>query len=383
MSAQKSGAAEATANENSTVQISQVLQNPVPLLEDSLKALQADMRLGWWVLLGGALFFMLWASLVPLQEGVPSQATVVIETKRKSVQHMQGGIVSDVLVKEGQWVEQGQEILRLDSAQAKAMYETAKQNLAALRENLVAQQAIYSGLTQAEKHRRDQRALLEKEMSGLRQIVQEGFAPQVQLYQLERSISDLDAMLADLKSNQQKTRQSILEIEHQMQAAQLKQVAAQNDLSRTTLFAPVNGQVVGMNIQSAGGVIQPAEKIMDIVPKDELLVIEAKINPQYVDRLRVGGKADVRFSSFANTPLLVVEADLVSVSGDVLVDAVSHQSYYLSRLSISEKGRKQLDGKPLHAGMGVEVVLHIGERTLLQYLLHPLTKRLAASMKEQ
>ena len=94
MSAQKPGAAEATANENSTVQISQVLQNPVPLLEDSLKALQADMRLGWWVLLGGAIFFILWASLVPLQEGVPSQATVVIETKRKSVQHMQGGIVS-------------------------------------------------------------------------------------------------------------------------------------------------------------------------------------------------------------------------------------------------------------------------------------------------
>jgi protease secretion system membrane fusion protein len=67
----------------------------------------------------------------------------------------------------------------------------------------------------------------------------------------------------------------------------------------------------------------------------------------------------------------------------VLVDAQTHQNYYLARLAISEKGLKQLDGKPLHAGMGVEVVLHVGERTLLQYLLHPLTKRLAASMKEQ
>jgi protease secretion system membrane fusion protein len=383
MSNQKLGAAEKNATDDSMRQISHVLQSPAPLLDDSLSALRADMRLGWWVLLAGALFFMVWASFVPLQEGVPSQATVVIETKRKSVQHMQGGIVSDVMVKEGQWVEQGQELLRLDSAQTKAMYETAKQSLAALRENLVAQQAIYTGLVQAEKHRRDQRAALEKEMTGLRQVVQEGFAPRVQLYQLERSISDLDAMLVELKSNQQKTRQSILEIEHQIQAAQMKQVAAQSDLARVSIFAPVKGQVVGMNVQSSGAVIQPAEKIMDIVPKDELLVIEAKINPQYVDRLRVGSQADVRFSSFANTPLLVVDANLLSFSGDVLVDAQTHQNYYLARLAISEKGLKQLDGKPLHAGMGVEVVLHVGERTLLQYLLHPLTKRLAASMKEQ
>lgn len=383
MSSDESGHGIKIVTDDTPRQIAQLLNSPVPLIEDSENALQSAMRLGWWVLLGGSVFFMIWASMVPLQEGVPSQASVVIETKRKSVQHMQGGIVSEVLVKEGDWVNQGQELLRLDAAQTLAVYETAKQSLASLQENLSAQQAMYAGLLQTEKHRRDQRSLLEREMTGLRQVVQEGFAPQVQLYQLERSIADLDALLAELKSNQHKARQSVLEIEHQIQAGRLKMVAAQNDMDRSTIVASVNGQVVGMNIQSSGAVIQPAEKIMDIVPKDELLVIEAKINPQYVDRLKLGSMADVRFSSFANSPLLVVESELLSVSGDVLIDNVTHQSYYLARLKITPKGMRQLDDKALHAGMGVEVVLHIGERTLLQYLLHPLTKRLAASMKEQ
>jgi len=358
-------------------------RQPQDASQDVEAMLHQTLKVGWRVLAFGFVFFVLWASLVSLDEGVPFSGTVVIETKRKTLQHMQGGIVSDVLVKEGQWVQKGDELLRLDATSAQANYETAKQNLAGQKETLLAQEALLVGLVQGERMRLEQKKLLEREQAGLVEVVKEGYAPQVQLYQLERSIADVNASLADIQANQKKTKQTILEIRHQLLAAEKKLASAQTDLGRMQLFANVSGQVVGMNIQSPGAVIQPAEKILDIVPENESLVIEAKVNPQYVDRLRIGDKADVRFSSFAHSPLLVAQAELLSVSGDVLMDPVTHQPYYLARLALTEQGLRKLGGRDLQAGMAVEVVLLTGERTMLSYLLHPLTKRLAATMKEQ
>lgn len=350
---------------------------------DAEQMLRHAIQTGWRVLALGFVFFLLWASLISLDEGVPFSGTVVIETKRKTLQHMQGGIVSEVLVKEGQWVQKGDELIRLDATLARANYESARQNLAGIKENLLAQEALLAGLAQGERMRLEQKRLLERELSGLVEVVKEGYAPQVQLYQLERSIADVNASVADLQANQKKTKQSILEMQHQLVAAEKKLLAAESDLNRMQLFATVSGQVVGMNIQSHGAVIQPAEKILDIVPENESLVIEAKVSPQYVDRIRVGDKADVRFSSFAHSPLLVAEAELRSIAGDVLMDQVTHQPYYLARLALTEQGLRKLGERDMQAGMAVEVVLLTGERTLLSYLLHPMSKRLAATMKEQ
>jgi membrane fusion protein, protease secretion system len=130
-------------------------------------------------------------------------------------------------------------------------------------------------------------------------------------------------------------------------------------------------------------VIQGGQKIMDIVPDDEPLLLETRIPPHLVDRIHAGLPVDVRFNSFANSPQLVVEGKVISVSADLLTDQPTNQSYYLARVRLTPDGVKKLGNRVLQPGMPVDVVLKTGERSMLTYLLHPLVKRMAASLKEE
>ena len=122
---------------------------------------------------------------------------------------------------------------------------------------------------------------------------------------------------------------------------------------------------------------------MDIVPVDQFLLIEARVQPHLIDRVHAQLPVDVRFSGFAHTPQLVVEGKVVSVSADLRVDQHTGVGYYLARVGVTPEGYKKLGKRQLQSGMPVEVVFLTGERSLLTYLLHPLTKRLASSMKEE
>jgi protease secretion system membrane fusion protein len=107
------------------------------------------------------------------------------------------------------------------------------------------------------------------------------------------------------------------------------------------------------------------------------------VKPQLIDRLQPGLMADVRFQAFANTPQLVVESKLVSVSGDLIIDPQRHnEAHYLALLKITDKGMKTLGSRVLQPGMPAEIIVKTGEQTLLNYLLGPFLKRLASSMKE-
>jgi protease secretion system membrane fusion protein len=119
------------------------------------------------------------------------------------------------------------------------------------------------------------------------------------------------------------------------------------------------------------------------VPLDERLVLEARVAPHLIDRIHAGANVDVRFAAFAHSPQLVVEGVVDSISADILTDPSTNFSYYLARISITPEGGKTLGKRQLQAGMPVEVVIKTGERSLLTYLLHPLTKRVSASMKEE
>jgi protease secretion system membrane fusion protein len=159
--------------------------------------------------------------------------------------------------------------------------------------------------------------------------------------------------------------------------------AARDDLGRIDIKSPATGQVVAIAFQSAGGVVGPGQKLMDIVPQDQSLLIEARVAPHLIDKVRTGLNVDVRFSSFANSPQLVVDGKVVSVSNDLIVDTQTSVSYYLARIAVTNDGYAKLGKRQLQSGMPVEVVFITGERSMLTYLLHPLTKRLAASMKEE
>jgi protease secretion system membrane fusion protein len=130
-------------------------------------------------------------------------------------------------------------------------------------------------------------------------------------------------------------------------------------------------------------VIAPGQKLMDIVPANNTLLLETRIPPNLIDSVKAGLIADVRFSTFAHAPQLVVEGKVVSVSGDLITESQPPISYFLARVEVTPEGMKALGDRRMHPGMPAEIIIRTGERTMLTYLLNPLTRRLSASMKER
>lgn len=438
--------------------------DPAPAVDDP--SLHTDTgragRIGLWALALGFGGFLLWAALAPLDEGVAAPGMVAIDTKRKAVQHLTGGIVKEVLVREGERVKEGQVLIKLDAAVARANFETTRQrylSLRAMQARLLSEQSRGSviqwhpdlvagsadpliraqmttqeqlmaarrgalaadlqsfnesiqgqeGLIQAYQgmleSRKSQSALLNEELKNTRGLVTEGYAPRNRQFELERAVGDSNTAQAELQGNTIRSRRAIGEIrqraisrqqeyrkEIETQMAEVsrevlgeaeKYRSLENDLGRIDIKAPATGQVVGLAVQTSGGVIQPGQKLMDIVPNDAPLLLEARVQPQFIDRVHTGLPVDIRFSAFSHTPSLVVDGKVLSVSGDLIIDPQSNVSYYLARVSVTPEGLKKLGQRSMQPGMPAEVIFKTGERTLLTYLMGPLTKRVAASMKEE
>ncbi len=419
-------------------------------------------RIGLWALGVGFGGFLLWAALAPLDEGVPSQGQVAIDTKRKTVQHLSGGIIKEVLVGEGEQVKEGQLLIRLDDAAAKANFESVRQRylgMRAMQGRLLAEQAGQDvitfhpdlvaaagdplikqqmmnqeqlrqsrkaalradlqgieesiqgqqGLSQAYEgmmvSRRNQFSLLNEELSHTRGLVKEGYVPRNRQLELERQVSESSAAIAELQGNTIRAQRTMAELRQRSIARQQeyrkevesqladvtrealsdsgKFLALQDELARTEIRSPASGQVVALATQTVGGVIGPGQKLLDVVPANESLLLETRVLPHLIDRVHADMPVDVRFSSFAHSPQLVVQGKLVSVSADLLTDPQNGMTYYLARVVVTPEGLKKLGKRQMQPGMPVEVVLRTGERSLLTYLLHPLTKSIAASMNEE
>ncbi|MGV3494405.1 MAG: HlyD family type I secretion periplasmic adaptor subunit [Ramlibacter sp.] len=420
------------------------------------------MRIGLWALAIGFGGFLAWAALAPLDEGVVAPATVSIASNRKTVQHLSGGIVREVLVREGQQVREGQPLIRLDEAVARANHEASRQRylglravqsrlqaeqvgaatiawhpdllasqdpqvrqqmenqrqlllsrraalraeLQAIEEAIQGQQAMIQSYRSMLESRRSQLALLQDEVKNTSGLVQEGYAPRNRLLELQRMAAEMAASQAELQGNLMRAQQVISEqrqraivrqqeerrdVEQQLAdasrevtAEQEKLRAVENELTRTEIRSPAAGQVVGLAVHTVGGVIQPGQKLMDIVPSGEPLLLDAHVPPRFIDRLKEGLPVDIRLSAFAHSPQLVVEGRVNSISQDLVASENPNiPPFYLARVAVTPEGMRELGARQLQPGMPAEVVFRTGERSMLTYLLGPLTKRIAASMKEE
>ena len=421
---------------------------------------------GFLILILGFGIFLIWAAFAPLDEGVPTDGQVSIETKNKVMQHFSGGIVEKVNVKEGQFVKEGQVLLTIDSALTKAKFEEIRQHylglrssenrlvteqsggnqidfhqdltsfstdpnveakmidqkqLLATRQKLLqadvgqinqairTEQAAISGNQQLMQHKKSELQLVNQQLSDINSAVAEGYVPRAQQTELQQKAAQINGDIAQITSNTMKSRSVISELNSKISARkqseqkdieeQLSKVrlevdadaekfkALKDELSRTELKAPISGQIIGLQVQNSGAIIQPGQKLMNIVPVGEKLLLDAKIPPHLIDRIEVNQVADVRFSSFAHSPQLLVEGKVVSVSTDIISDPSSRDAllryYYLARVEVTDKGALMLGKNKLKPGMPVQIVIKTGERTFLTYLLHPFIKHISASLKEE
>ncbi len=425
------------------------------------RAIKAPIVRGFLIILitfGG---FGAWAMTAELSQAVIASGTLTVSGKSKEVQHLEGGIIREILVKDGDQVSTGDPLVRLDGTRQKAShsitqgrYDAARAAAARLmaerderetivfpndllvrrtdpdtaqtlktqeqtfevrkraqegkvsliRERIGQLEAEIKGLEAQAASRARQLTLLKDELAGLKELFEKGFAPATRIRSLEREMARLEGDRASDLAAIAKSRQAISEAELQItqeQTAFREQVvnelreqerqifdltnelgATTDTLRRTVVAAPTSGTVVGMSVHTVGAVIDPGQVLMEIVPEDDLLVIEARIRPQDIDSVTVGLDADVQLAALSQRDVGKLSGAVSYVSADSMADSRTGQPYFIAHVEIDQETVEIGDIK-LQPGMPADIFINTGARTPFAYLTSPLTDSLSRAWREQ
>jgi len=417
-------------------------------------------RIGALIILLGFVGFLIWAALAPLDAGVTASGTVVVESKRKTIQHLTGGIVEEILVRDGDHVKKGDVLIRLNRTQIEAQLLITRNQLISIkaiearllaertggtpdfshpiladRSNPVVMEAIETqtalfktrrkaledeqsildanikglrqqidGLQALERGKAEQIRLLREELDSLRPLLEKGYVPRNRVFELERTVAEISAQrsadianigraqsslnevqLKKLQSEQEFRKDVETELTNvQKEGATLSErlTALEDELSRVEIRAPADGIVVGLKVHTIGGVIRAGEPILDLVPENDALIIETRIQPHLIEKVAPGLEALVRFVAL-DTMNPVVKGEVLSVSADILTDQQTGMPYYSARVVIPSSELLRLKYDRITPGMPVDVVIKTGERSLLEYLLKPLMHHMFMAFKER
>lgn len=423
----------------------------------------APLRWGLLVLLLGFGGFAAWAGFAPLDAGVTAEATVQVAGNRKSVQHLEGGTIDELLVKEGDLVEQGQVLLRLNATRALAeqgvvsaqyivakvtegrllaerdgadtielapefverfkadprfkravaaqerLFKTRRDALQGeidiLRENLAGAEQQLAGLEQVQKSRKAQIGYINRELSGVRELAKEGYLPRNRMFELERDAAQLQAALSNDMVEAGRTRNQIAELKLRiMQRYQDYQKEVQSQLSEiqkegsalgdrllaldytvreTVIRAPIGGYVQNLSVHTVGGVIGPGTLLMEVVPLDATYLVQARVPVQSIDRVMPGLDVDITFPALNQRTIPNIPGKVLTVSADRLIDEATNIPYYLAQVEVTPEGVETLQNETIRAGMPAAVLIRLGERTMLNYLVKPFLERLDKAFKER
>jgi len=255
----------------------------------------------------------------------------------------------------------------------------------------------------------EQQRILDEELRGMRELEKKGFASTNRVRALERAQEELRgreaAMAAEVartgegmgetrmqsltlsRSRQQEIATELRDTQAKLSEVLPKLIAAREQLQRSMVRAPATGQVVGLTVFTVGGVVAPGQTLMEIVPGDRKLVIQASVDPRGADDVYPGQEARVRFSSVDDSAVPLLSGRVRTISADSFTDEVTGRSFFRAEVEVSpaelDEVRGILGNGTLRSGLPVEVVLAVRKRTALQYMLEPLYSHFWRSFREQ
>lgn len=274
------------------------------------------------------------AALAPIDRGTGFQGAIIVESKIKAIQHQRGGIAGYVHVVEGADVEAGALLVSLDT-------KTLDEQIAALK-------------SQAEAAGR-QLALIRRETATMTDLADRKLAARSRVLSLERQVAEVEKEAAGLTA-----RLSI----------------AEQELMRSEIRAPVAGRVLSLAVHGAGAVIAPGGTVLELVPKEDRLVIEGRLPPMHIDAVKPGLKAKVWLTSLSWREQRPLAAKLAWVSGDTVEDKRTGVPHYVARVELEETRAEIAKRVTLHPGMRAEILVVTGERTLLDQLIDPILRNI-------
>ncbi len=403
-------------------------------------------RFGYGIALALLILVFVWGAFAPLQSAAIAPGVVQVEGKRKAVQHFEGGIIDQIAVSNGDWVEEGQSLLILDAAAHNAERDILQGRLynqqaavdrlkaerddmpdVAIRSSLIeassmdarADNAISSekalffarladrlaeedvlesqkrGLELVLDAKTSVEASLQQEIIDLRALLADGYVDKQRLRELERAHAQLLGELADLEVSIEEAdlrisqlhkrfkRQVVDELVETLELlydVQQQYAAADDRVQRATIRAPISGHILNLTHNTVGAVIGSGEVILEIVPHIGSLMVEARISPMDIDRVKIGQSAEVRFSVFKDVYL--VSGSLTKLSPDRLIDQATDLPFYSAEIELLEEDLFLLDGMTLVPGMPAEVLIKTGERTMLGYVTSPMNRVFSRSLTE-
>lgn len=274
-----------------------------------------------------------------------------------------------------------------------------------LRERVGQLREEIGGLTSQQTSKGKEIVLIERELVGVRDLFQKNLIQINRLTQLEREGTRLDgergqliASVAQSKGKIAELELQILQIDQDLSSEVAKElrdvdgkigefverkITAEDQLKRIDIRAPQDGTVFQSNVHTVGGVITAGDAIMMVVPNADNLTVEAKVNPQDIDQLRVGQKALLRFTTFNQRTTPEIYGAVTRVSADITTDQRSGASYYTVRIGMSAEEIARLGEVRLVPGMPVEAFIQTGERTVMSYLVKPLYDQLSRAFREK
>lgn len=242
-----------------------------------------------------------------------------------------------------------------------------------------------------------------EELEDVRSLLADGFADRNRLREIERNAATLRGDAAELASTisgteiqigetrleilqqrlnfQNEVAERLSETQNMLNDVRERVIGYADILTRTTVVAPVSGIVNGLQVHTVGGVINPGMTIADIVPQNSDLVVEGRVSPNDIDRVTIGQEATIRFSSFGNA-VPSIFGRVIHLSADAFIDQNTGATYYNARVEVTPEGMQELGDLVLVPGMPAEVFITTGSRTLMQYMLKPLSNALARSFIE-
>ncbi|WP_282130103.1 HlyD family type I secretion periplasmic adaptor subunit [Roseobacter litoralis] len=413
--------------------------------------------IGLVALLGGVGF---WAGTTVINGAVIAQGQAVVRGNAKQVQHLDGGIVADILVQDGDGVQAGDVLIRLDPTLVRMNLDVTRQRLAdALTQqarlraeqqglgtltfvypdlpfempdmatNEAGQRAIFTARAAVQTGGRDQLAeaflqfenqiegltsqmeaisaqigFVSKDLDNMQVLVERNLARQSQLNDLNRTRAELEGRraalasdIAQLSNARREAEIQTLQSERSFQESvvtDLRTITSQVDelvldivtraaqLDRINIRAPAAGIVHELQISTVGGVIDPGQVIAEIIPQDQALDFELRVQPQDIDQVYIGQEAETLIAAFDvnETPKLI--GSVARISPNAIVDPQTGQSYYLINLTVPAEEIARLGGLRIKPGMPVEAYLATGERTVLGYLISPVTTQMRRAFRQ-
>ncbi|MCB1235426.1 MAG: HlyD family type I secretion periplasmic adaptor subunit [Verrucomicrobiae bacterium] len=357
-----------------------------------------------------------WASMADLDEVTKGNGKVIPSSSIQTIQNLEGGILAEMAVREGDRVEKGQVLARIDDTMSAASYRenlSQRDALEAMVSRLFAeangQDAIdfspkiresRPDLVEAETSLFDKRLaeltqrveviggslkLASQELEMTRPMVEKRAVSKVEQLRLEREVNELEGKLRDTRGEFQRAAMELYnETKARLEGLDESLRAREDRVSRAVVRSPVNGTVNKIHIRNVGGVIQPGESIMDIVPVDDTLLVQANIRPSDIAFLRPGQEAVVKFTAYDFAIYGGLKGTVEHISADTIEDEVDRERYYQIKVR-NTQGKLVKNGEelPIIPGMVAEVDVLTGRRTVLQYLLKPLYRARVNSLTER